>query len=115
MGIVPRDGIGKPRYKLPLYRFFHDYYGAATEFVNTQSPSSSELSSWSERYFQIPSKGSCTFEAQTGYSEAGHNFEANSRKECCNLCSEDPTCQVGVFLNQKCYMKFGIAGKQAGN
>merc|ERR1712046_140231 len=115
MAIVPRDGIEKPRYKLPLYRLFQDYYAAATKYANSKSPSPLELSTWSAQYFHVPSEGSCVFESKVGYNDSGHHFHATSQQECCNRCAEDPTCQAGVFLNQMCYMKFGIAGKTAGD
>jgi len=115
VGIVPRDGIEKPRYEIPLYRFFQDYYKAAKEYVDSASPSPLELSTWSAQYFQVPSEGSCIFEPKTGYTDSGYHFPANSRQECCDHCAHDPTCQVGVFSEETCYMKFGMVGKTAGD
>lgn len=115
MGIVPRDGIDKPRSQLPLYRLFKDYYVAAKEFLDSQSPSSTQLSTWSAHYFQTPSEGSCTFEPGTGYTGSGYLFPASSRQECCDHCAKDPSCHVGVFVAEMCYMKFSTAGKTAGD
>jgi len=115
MAIVPRDGIDKPRSHLPLYRLFKDYYAAAKEFLDSESPSTAEFNTWSAQYFQVPSEGSCTFETGTNYDGSGYSFPASSRQECCDRCSEDPSCHVGVFHGKTCYMKFSTAGKTAGD
>lgn len=115
MAIVPREGIDKPRSHLPLYRLFADYYASAKEFLASESPSVSEFNAWSTAYFQVPSESSCTFEPGTSYSGSGYSFPASSQRECCDHCSKDPSCHVGVFLGNTCYMKFSTVGKGAGD
>jgi len=115
--IIPRSGT-----KGGLYHLFNQYYSEAQAFVDSfvvkhggTLPSPAQFNAFSSAWFSTDQVPSCTFESGVKYPGNGYSYPADTKHDCCRICSENPSCKVGVFSAGRCYIRYSTAQKNKGN